>query len=250
MSRSNQAKKMGMNKTGIDMSPIDSKALMEGAKRLTQAPPGDELAVAQNRTRYAAESDRIGSVPVPGTIRGAVQGGVQLIQGNDPAFLIDKLGARLAFERTGVRLYDALISKHSAAPDPAILPPLERLWQIRDEEHEHFMRVAEVIRRLGADPTAMTPAADVTAVMSMGLVQVAGEPRMSFMETLEAILAAELVDNDCWGLLVSLTESAGLKDVADQFRRCLAQEQEHLESVREWVRNLATSASRAAKKAA
>jgi hypothetical protein len=37
--------------------------------------------------------------------------GLDILKGESPQILLDKLGERLAFERTGARLYDAFITK-------------------------------------------------------------------------------------------------------------------------------------------
>lgn len=225
--------KLGMNRTGIDASPIDAKKMIEGIEKLSPPLKGSQEELAENRKLYISESGPSGSVPVPGTIKGVVKAGMQKLKGNSPTILIDKLGERLAFERTGVRIYDALISKHEGT-----IVPLERLKHFRDEEHEHFMKVAEVMRRLGADPTADTPCANVSFVASSGIPKVVTEPRMNFLQSLEAVLIAELSDNAGWEMLIGLCEDAGLTTEAEEFRECLKAEQEHLTEVRGWVEQL------------
>lgn len=248
-----KTKKLGMNKTGIDMAPIESKQMIQGTEELTRPrlPAGDSSAVAKNRIRMIKESDYpVGSVPVPGTIKGALKTGVQMLQGNDAKVLIDKLGERLAFERGGVRLYDALISKYEASANQSELPPLERILEIRNEELRHFHLVADVMRQLGADPTAQTPSADIIGVASMGVQKVATEPRIGFSDTLCAILTAELTDHAGWTLLIQLAQEAGLKDVVTAFQEALTREQEHLESVQSWVQDITLSQMRMKKQAA
>ncbi|MFL5815440.1 MAG: ferritin-like domain-containing protein [Bdellovibrionia bacterium] len=248
-----QTKKLGMNKTGIDMAPIESKKMIQGTEELSRprVPQGDQTAVSQNRIRMIKESEYpVGSVPMPGTMKGALKTGMQMLQGNDAKILIDKLGERLAFERAGVRLYDALISKHLASEDQAALPPIDRIQEIRNEELRHFHLVADVMRQLGADPTAQTPSADVIGVASMGIQKVATEARMGFSDTLCAILTAELTDNAGWTLLIQLAQEAGLKDAVTSFQEALAREQEHLESVQSWVQEITLSQMRMKKQAA
>ena len=55
--------------------------------------------------------DPIGTVPLPGTVKGMAKTSVQKVMGRHPEVLIDALGDRLAFERTGTRLYDAFLGK-------------------------------------------------------------------------------------------------------------------------------------------
>src|SRR5690606_38868197 len=107
----------------------------------------------------------------------------------------DKVGERLAFERSGTRLYDGFIEKCSVRTDEADLVDMQVLKRFRDQEAEHFLLLERTMRRLGGDPTAQTPCADVTAVASAGLLQTVRDPRVSVAQSLQALLTAELVDN-------------------------------------------------------
>jgi hypothetical protein len=95
--------------------------------------------------------------------------------------------------------------------------------------------LGEVIEELGGDPSAVTPAADLTGVAGAGLVQVVTDPRTTLIQALEAILAAELVDNDCWEALSEMARLRGREDLSSRFDRALAQEREHLAGVRRWL---------------
>ncbi len=109
------------------------------------------------------------------------------------------------------------------------------LERIRDEELEHFALLKGTIESLGADPTAMTPSADVIAVASHGLVEAVSDPRVTLNESLKAVLTAELVDNDSWLMLADLAERLGHTRMAAEFRRALAEEEDHLARVRSWL---------------
>ena len=135
------------------------------------------------------------------------------VPGQDPVLLLDKLGERIAFERAGTRLYDALLSKHDAGRTFRGAPSRAELQHIRDQEHEHFLMLVDAMERLGGDPTAVTPSADVQATASKGLPAVLADPRTDLLQCLEAILVAELVDNDCWTALMELAENAGETDL-------------------------------------
>jgi len=228
---------MGKNRTGIDLSPIDKKLLMDGAANTVPTSDGDESAIDETRVEYAARGASIGSVPPPATIKGAAGAVRDMAKGANANVFIDKLGERLAFERTGTRLYGALLSKLDAASPLPAGPEREDLEQIQREEQAHFEMLREVMLSLGADPTAITPSADVTAVTSMGLIQVLGDPRMNLKQSLEAILVAELVDNDCWSTLIELARAGGHDAIATRFVRALEEEEVHLANVRTWVRN-------------
>lgn len=227
---------MGMNRTGMQMSPIDSSAMLDVDPAIATGEMNDGAALENLRSAYIADADEgLGSVPVPGSIKGMVATGVSAMSGNDPKLLLDKLGERLAFERTGTRLYDALLVKCESDPDTMVSSmSLDAVLQIRDDELAHFRQLTQAIESLGGDPTAQTPCADLAGVESMGLMQVLSDPRTSLTQSLHAILTAELVDNTGWEMLIALAENQGQKDMADEFRICLQEEQEHLENVQRW----------------
>lgn len=221
------------NRTGIDMSPVDSQQMIDAAKTTPPSSPGDETALAAVESSYIQEAEPVGSVPIPGTLKGAAQATLNKLAGKNPEVLIDKLGERLAFERTGTRLYDYFITKCQAAPagSPVALDTLRRF---REEEGRHFKLVAKALESLGADPTAQTPGADTIAVASSGVLQVLSDPRTSVAQSLEAILTAELVDHAGWELLIKLADKMGLDEMVTEFRTALAEEDDHLAQIRLW----------------
>ena len=229
-----QTEHVGMNRTGIQMSPIDSKLMQDVDPSLTPVELGDESALAELRNDYIANADALGSVPLPGTFTGAVSMGVQFLKGDSPQILLDKLGERLAFERTGTRLYDALITKCEVMLDGDISMTMDDLEQIRADEARHFMLISEAIESLGGDPTSQTPSADLAGVESMGLVQVLNDPRTSIAQSLHAIVTAELSDKAGWETLVALADEHGLTEMVDDFTQALNQEREHLALVQTW----------------
>lgn len=222
----------GMNKTGIDMSPIDIQELLSGVEASNPSSQGDEQTLASYRSSYIMDADPIGSVPVPGSLKGAAKTGMQKLMGRKPEVLLDKLGARLAFERAGTRLYDALLSKCLSRSDEADGLPMDRLQEFRNEEAQHFALVWDAMKGLGADPTAVTPGADVEGVASIGLMQVMTDPRTSVAQSLHAIHIAELADHDGWELLIKLAEELGQDDMASKFKGALMEEEQHLATIR------------------
>jgi hypothetical protein len=153
---------------------------------------------------------------------------------NVSVHFMDKLGERLAFERSGVRLYNALIAKLDLFGSWPGGPTRVELESIRDDELTHFLLLNEVIRRLGGDPAAVTPSADLVDLTAMGLRQALGDPRTNLLQSLEAILIAELVDRECWGRLIELAHDTGPALVA-AFEEAHQQEEAHLARVRAWV---------------
>ncbi len=213
------ATKLGMNKTGKDMSPVDSRRLIDYAEQLQADPPENTNALASIRGSFAAEASNLGTVP----------------GGKKPELLVDKLGERLAFERTGVRLYEALIAKLKGLADqvdPAILRSVARF---RDEEGKHFQLLRKIMEDLGADPTAQTPAADATAIISSGALQLIADPRSNLAQCLNALLTVELNDNAAWDLLIQLARASGQNEAAEAFAEALREEEQHLAMVREWL---------------
>ena len=223
----------GLNRTGIDMSPEDAHALIQGVEEILNTSPGDERTLAAYRARDLREADPIGSVPIPGTVKGFAKTGLQKLMGNQPEVLLDKLAGRLAFERTGTRLYDALLGKCSIRQDEAERLSLEQLLKFRNDEARHFAMLWEAIQELGADPTAQTPEADVNGVASLGLVQVVSDPRTTIAQCLHAIHVAELTDHDGWELLIQLAREMGQTDMAEKFQTALLEETQHLEAIRQ-----------------
>jgi rubrerythrin len=226
---------MGMNRTGIQMSPLDSSSMQSGMPpSMTPATPGDDTALAEMRGRYITEADPIGSVPVPGTVKGALTTGMSMLTGDQPQLLMDKLGERLAFERTGTRLYDALITKFTALEDSTTSMTLADLQQIRQDEARHFAMIASAIESLGGDPTSQTPCADLVGVESMGLMQVVTDPRTTIAQSLHAVLVAEMTDNSGWEMLIALAEDQGQDSFISDFSVALDEERVHLQQVQKW----------------
>jgi len=230
---------LGKNRTGIELSPLDKKDMLEIPELTVPSTPGNGAGLAAARSEYILAPDLVGSVPPPASIRGVRTTGVAAVKGLNAVVLMDKLGERLAFERTGTRLYEALMNKCVAGEPLPDGPSLADLQLIHSEELAHFELVQDAIRTLGGDPTAMTPSADLGSVASAGLVQVVTDPRTTTRQSLEAMLIAELVDNDGWALLIELTRTAEQDALAQRFEDARQREEEHLAKLRRWVKGAA-----------
>jgi rubrerythrin len=224
----------GMNRTGIGASPIDKRKLEEAAAA-TEPPMPNGHAIEMARVAIAREVGPVGSLPPPTTLKGMIKTLMERAEGHKPTVFLDKLGERLAFERTGTRLYDALIAKFENANIHQGGPSRAELERIREDEHRHMLLVRDAMEQLGADPTAMTPCADVIAVAGLGWVQALSDPRTTFTQGLDVILVAELADVDGWGLLTTMAEGLGFDDLAHRFHAANVQEEEHLQRVRTWI---------------
>ena len=228
--------KVGMNRTGLDMAPLAKDEMIQYAEGQAALAPESDGAFQAVHMAYIEEAERVGSVPVPATVKGMAKTAGAKLTGKNPEVLLDKLGERLAFERTGTRLYEAMMLKCGAVDAKNNPVDVSQLSRIRDDEEMHFHLVHKHIEKLGADPTAMTPCADVAGVQGMGLMQVISDPRTTVAQALNALLSAELTDNASWELLIELAEQAGHKDMATEFTAALQNEQQHLALVRGWLR--------------
>ena len=224
---------VGLNRTGIQMSPLDSRAMQNFDGDTTDA-YFDDSALAELRNEYIVNADVLGSVPLPLTVKGAARIGASMLKGDSPHILLDKLGERLAFERTGTRLYDALITKCEAMLDGSLSMRIDDLQEIRDDEARHFLTVARAIESLGGDATSQTPSADLVGVESMGLVQVLNDPRTTIAQSLHAILTAELSDQAGWEALIALAGEHAQFDMISDFTIALDEERGHLLMVQGW----------------
>jgi ferritin-like protein len=253
-----EATTLGLNRTGAAMSPEATDEMVQAVDAFT--PPGDiDTSEAETlRMEYITEADTVGSIPPPPTVKGVMKAGMAKMAGSHPSIFIDKIGERIAFERGGTRLYDALLTKYKALQASGDgLPPardalasqssefhmaplanesaLDTLERIRAEEVQHFQLLVDALRQLGGDPTAQTPCADIVAVSSMGLVQVLNDPRTTMAQCLNAMLTAELTDNAGWELLATLAEDAGEEELTGKFLGALSQEQAHLVIIKSWL---------------
>jgi hypothetical protein len=219
------------NRTGMQTAPELAEELIEGASNAMPSSEGGPEDIAELRSQYIAEGFPLGSMP-----------GIAVSEEADAdedaaslAVFMDKLSERLAFERMGTRLYEALYNKLETLGESSPGPTLEDIQQIGSEELEHFLLLNRTITEAGGDPTVQSPCADVAAVASMGIMQVLTDPRTSLAQCLQAILTAELTDNAGWELLIQLADNLGHDELSVQFQEALTHEEEHLVNVRSWL---------------
>ena len=249
MPESTDATRLGLNRTGLQMSPNHAREMLEvpqlpqneAAVEQVSGPVGQELSTT--RLDYIAMADPLGSVPAPATLKGAAKSGAKMLTGRRPQVFIDKLAERLAFERGGARLYDAVYTKAIAQANELDIVSAEELMEIRNAEADHAQLIKECMESLGADPTAQTPCADLVGVETMGLLQVVSDPRTTLAQTLHAALAAELIDNEGWENLMTMAREMGHYDMADRFKAALDEEAVHLTKVRGWYTMLIAATS-------
>jgi len=227
----------GANVTGTATAPAQAKDMIQGAQQGGPDPAGGDFVegLAATHLEYVRGADPLGKVPPTTTMKGAAKAFIDMIQARRTTVLVDKMGERLAFERTGVRLYDLVIMKHELHGAWPGGPEASELREHRREELDHLHLLIDAMKQVGADPTAVTPGADVVAVESLGLVDVLSDARTTLDQALHALLVAELTDNDGWDMLVDLTEGFGHAQLARRFRDAKQREEEHLRDVRRWL---------------
>jgi bacterioferritin (cytochrome b1) len=223
---------MGGNLSGIKTAPEQLvNDQIEGAVAAGPSPAGGPEIADNERASYIEEGYPIGSLPdLPFDQEQKADA-----ETTGMAVFMDKLGERLAFERMGTRLYGALINKCEALGDTSMSPTVAELQEIRDEELRHFALLTETITQLGGDPTIQTPCADVSAVASLGIMQVLNDPRTNMSQCLNAILTAELTDNAGWEMLIDLADALDQSELNDSFTEALENEQKHLTNVQTWL---------------
>src|SRR4051812_28682120 len=95
----------GPNRTGAAINPEGVTSMLEAVNELSPRKPVSTLLMDIERQWYITEAEAVGSIPPPISspggngkkVRGAAASG-------SVGILLDKLGERIAFERTGTRL--------------------------------------------------------------------------------------------------------------------------------------------------
>ena len=141
--------------------------------------------------------------------------------------VIDLLNERLAFERTGVRIYDRILLRMRLAQDGEVQRMINRVQRHRDEEHEHEEWLEEQIRDLRGDDHLPTEKSVLVLAETQGIERVVHrDPRLA--HDFHALLTAELADTAGWDLLVRIADQFGDRDAAREFRQRHREEQEHV----------------------
>lgn len=226
---------IGFNRSGLATAPIMAPEMLEVVSLTVPSSEGDAMPIARERAAITKVSEPAVTMPPPGTLKELAKTTVKMLKGEKATTFIDKLGERLAFERSGVRLYEAIVGKLVAFGSYEGGPSRSQLETILEQEREHFEFLVEAMMSLGCDPTAVTPSANLHDVMNSGLRLVVTDPRVDLRQSLEAALVAELSDNDCWGTLAALAQESGEEQLAQAFYERLHHEEEHLDMVRQWL---------------
>jgi rubrerythrin len=229
---------MRINKTGMATAAhADAMREVPGMTERVKIPgAGLDRGVTDARAAYLKETHALGTVPPPTSVKGAAKAALEMLKGNKAIALVDRMAERLAFERTGVRFYGALLEKLDVGSGFDGGPSRDDLLEIRDEELAHAKMLKESLEQLGADPTAVTPSADLAGIEAQGLGSVFADARTTVGQCLHALLVAELADHENWTLLRKLADEMGQEDLAARFQKAEQEEQRHLEQVRAWAK--------------
>jgi rubrerythrin len=230
------ANRPGNNRTGQMTSPELSEEMNDIVRSVTPE-VAEPSPVMTERLQQILAADPLGSMPPPAP-DGVAKSSTKSADSTQLQAFVDKVAERLAYERGGTRLYDAVLAKATAYEDEFEEGALQELREIREEEAGHAGLLRTCLEQLGADPTAQTPSADLVGVASAGLLQAASDPRTTLAQTVQVALAAELIDVASWETLIALAEKIGQADMAQRFGSALERENEHLAKVRGWYERL------------
>jgi bacterioferritin (cytochrome b1) len=164
---------------------------------------------------------------------------MEKLASRNPEKVVDLLCERLAFERAGVKLYDAIIAKLQRSNEPEVHRTLKTMHEHRAQEKEHEEWLEAQIRALGGDTHIETDLARLVTVESSGIEAVVMDGDNDPVHLFHALLAAELADNAGWDLLVALADECHDRIAKKEFKKRLHEEEDHLVFVRRAVASLA-----------
>src|SRR5512134_1021116 len=87
---------LGANRTGVQTAPARAKEMAENTEAVA-AEPMEAMALAATRAEIAKEAPPVGTMPVPGNVKGAAKTAANALQGKKASVFLDKLAERLAF---------------------------------------------------------------------------------------------------------------------------------------------------------
>ena len=195
----------------------------------------DDYAFFDEPLPWTPETDPVNTERVPAMVEGIAEAVMEWIEAHEPRPFIDRLGERLAYERTAVRLYEALIAKLEATGVHWGGPTRAELEEIRGDEQRHVSLVYDAIDQLGGDPTITTPSAEVIAVAALGWLQVLTDPRSTLAQCLGVLLLAENGDTEGWRLLAEMAGALGHQELAMRFGAANDVELDHVARLRSWL---------------
>jgi len=123
---------MSSNRTGAALAPELTEEMIAGTLEFPPTSSGDpEKMIGEVRASYSRTGDPIGTMPPPANLKGMAKTALKAVTGGAPMLLLDKLGERLAFERSGTRLWEAVVAKFDAVGSFSGGPSREQIAHIR-----------------------------------------------------------------------------------------------------------------------
>jgi bacterioferritin (cytochrome b1) len=153
--------------------------------------------------------------------------------------VIDLLTERLVFERSAVKLYDSIVEQIERSGEIAYAPLVDQLREHGAEEKAHEEWLEAQVRALGGDAHGQTEMSRLVQTESLGIEKVVLAADGSIPHLLHALLAAELVDNAGWDMLVELADDAGDRMTKRELKQRLHEEEEHLRFVQRALERMA-----------
>lgn len=141
----------GTNRSGSTLNPSLIQTQLAFAESVAATPVQGSENIKTVRMQYIAHADVVGS-PAPLLNQDSALGKALSERGLEAQIFADKLGQRLAFERSGVRLYEALMDKVLAtefAGKPELTADIGHICQ---EETEHFLMLKNIMEYLAPIP--------------------------------------------------------------------------------------------------
>lgn len=148
-----------------------------------------------------------------------------------PEKLLDLLTERLTFERTGVKLYDAVIARLKSSNDQAVSNLVGQLTKQRNQEKDHEEWLEDQVRALGSDAHTETELSELVERESRGIMDVITHDT-EVGHLFHALLTAELIDDNAWKLLLQLADEADDEVARREFRERSQTEEQHLLFIR------------------
>ena len=224
-----QLPNIGPNLTGLESAPERALELLEGRDKFLPLVESSVEEIAEERIEYAREGmSGTGSVP-PVDDREEDEVRPEMV------LFLDKLGERLAVERMGTRLYDALLSKYQAYGSFDGGPSEQDLRAIRAQRSQHACMLHERIEHIGGDPTAVTPSANLAGLVGKGFNQVLTDPRTNLLQCLEIMGMAERANLFGWEALVDIARLNGGSEAAERFEIARRNEEAHVRLMAGWL---------------
>ncbi len=146
-----------------------------------------------------------------------------------------KIFDHLIFERTCVRVYEAVLSKCEMHEGSL---PCDDLQKYQREEFNHFLMLKKCLEALGIESSTFQLGAEGLSDSTEDLLKAAMDPRLSLVDSIEALKQAECADRNSWILLTDLAADAGHLEMAEKFRQARHEEEQHVSGLQEIQKSL------------